>query len=208
MFVTCVAVLAPEQSLMGFVTPGNMGASAVKTGASKVLLPYMVPSVVLSVDFIPTTLSGKADWRALLCLLVDSKAAHGNSGIKSSHGQYVAPNSPLEEVILTIYRKGPQDEGIGMDSDFIGNGGDFLKAVCIVASLRTLHEEHTELQTGRGFLSLSAMNILQYHTPGALLKSCIGSSLGIKGELWWPRKLRKMCLRLYQRLYWSLKAQE
>ncbi len=62
-----------------------MDGSAVKTGVSKVLPQYMVTSVVLSVDFIPATLSGKADHHALLSFLVENKAAHRSSGIRSSH---------------------------------------------------------------------------------------------------------------------------
>ncbi|MCP4329616.1 MAG: amino acid adenylation domain-containing protein, partial [Alphaproteobacteria bacterium] len=50
--VTRAVVLVHEQILVGFVTPGGVDASAVKTGVSKVLPHYMVPSVVLSVDFI------------------------------------------------------------------------------------------------------------------------------------------------------------
>ncbi|MCP4091271.1 MAG: amino acid adenylation domain-containing protein, partial [Gammaproteobacteria bacterium] len=138
-FITRAVVLVHEESLVGFVTPVSVDASAVKTSASKVLPPYMIPSVVLSVDFIPTTLSGKTDRDALLSLLVESKAIHRSVGIRSSPGQYMVPNSPLEKAVLEIYRKVLQSEGIGMASTFIENGGDSLKAVRIVAYLRTLH---------------------------------------------------------------------
>ncbi len=94
-----------------------------------------------------------------------------------------------------------------MGSDFIENGGDSLKAVRIVASLRALHDKHPELQTDKGFSALSVFDILQQPTPGALLQSCLGSSWGIKRELWWPHKLWKMCLNLCQRLYWNPVAQ-
>ncbi|MCP4318485.1 MAG: amino acid adenylation domain-containing protein, partial [Hyphomicrobiales bacterium] len=67
--VTRAVVLVHEQSLVGFVTPVSVDTSALKTGVSKVLPHYMVPSVVLSMDFIPTTLSGKVDQHALLTLL-------------------------------------------------------------------------------------------------------------------------------------------
>ncbi len=136
----------------------------------------MVPSVVLSVDFIPTTLSGKADRRALLSLLVESKAAHRSGVMRSSLGRHMVPNSPLEEAVLAIYRRELKSEGVGMSSGFIENGGDSLKAVRIVASLRTLNEEHPELQTGKGFSTLSVTDILQQPTPGALLQSFLGCS--------------------------------
>ncbi len=178
--VTRAVVLIFEDSLVGFVAPGSVDASAVKAETSKVLPPYMVPSVVLSVDFIPTTLSGKTDQRALLSLLVESKAEHRNGGIKCSRGQHVIPNSPLEEAVLAIYRRELKSEGIGMGSGFIENGGDSLKAVRIVASLRALHDKHPELQTGEGFSTLLATDILQHPTPGALLQSCIGCSSAIQ----------------------------
>ncbi len=201
--VTRAVVLVHEQTLLGFVTPGSVDGSAVKTHASKVLPPYMVPSVVLSVDFIPITLSGKADQHALLTLLAESRAAHRSGGIRNSPGQRTVPNSPLEEAVLEIYRKVLQNEGMGMSSNFIENGGDSLKAVRIVASLRTLHGEHPELHIGKGFSALSVMDILQQRTTGTLLQSCIGYSLGIKEELWWLQKLWKMCLKLCQCLYWN-----
>ncbi len=161
----------------------------------------MVTSVVLSMDFIPTTLSGKIDNHALLSLLVENKAARRIGGTGRSHEQHVAPNSPLEESVLSIYRNELKHDGIGMASDFIESGGDSLKAVRIVTYLRALNEERPELQIGKGFSALSATDILQHHTPGVLLQSCIGYSLDIKGELSWPRKLWKMCLALYYRIY-------
>ncbi|MCP4091335.1 MAG: hypothetical protein GY746_16315, partial [Gammaproteobacteria bacterium] len=178
--VTRAVVLTHEESLVGFVTPGSVNASAVKTSVSKVLPHYMVPSVVLSVDFIPTTLSGKADRHALLSLLVESKAAHRSSGIRSFTGQHMVPNFPLEEAVLAIYRRELKNEGIGMGSGFIENGGDSLKALRIVAYLRTLHEEHPELQMGKDFSTLLVTDILQQHTPGALLQSCLGRSSAIQ----------------------------
>ncbi|MCP4144736.1 MAG: hypothetical protein GY752_05565 [bacterium] len=131
-------------------------------------------------DFIPTTLSGKADQHALLSLLVESRAANKSGGIRNSPGYYMFPSSPLEDAVLAIYRRELKNEGIGMGSGFIQNGGDSLNAVRIVASLRTLHEEHPELQIGKGFSTLSVTDILQQHTPGALLQSCIGCSLAMQ----------------------------
>ncbi len=84
--VTRAVALKHEESLVGFVTPGSVDASTFKTSVSKVLPPYMVPSVVLSVDFIPTTLSGKTDRHALLNLVVEDKATQRSGGIGSSLG--------------------------------------------------------------------------------------------------------------------------
>ncbi len=174
-YITRAVVLVHEQSLVGFVTPGSVDGSAVKAGVSKVLPQYMVPSVVLSLDFIPITLSGKADRHAFLNLLAENKTAHRSDGIYSSHGQHVVPNSPLEEAVLAIYWNELQSEGMGMASDFFESGGDSLKAVRIVSYLRALNEECPEFQIGKGFSALSATDILQHHTPRALLQSFLGS---------------------------------
>ncbi len=123
-YITRAVVLVHEQNLVAFVTPGSVDGSTVKTGVSKVLPHYMVPSLVLSMDSIPTTLSGKADHHTLLSLLVENKATRRSGAIHSSHEQHVVPNSPLEEAVLTIYRKELQSEGMGMASDFIESGGD------------------------------------------------------------------------------------
>ncbi len=176
-------VLVHEQSLVGFVTPVSVDASAVKAGASKVLPRHMVPAVVLAVDSIPTTTSGKVDIHALLNFLAESNSAHIRGGGDSSFGcpgQHVVPLSPLEDAVLAIYRKETHNEGMGMASDFFESGGDSLKAVRIVASLHTLQEDHPELRTGKGFSTLSVTDIMRHYTPGALLQSCLGSSLDIQ----------------------------
>ncbi len=59
--VTQAVVLLHRQSLVSSMTPGSVDAPAFKTGAFKVLPSHTAPSVVLSVDFTPNTLSGKAD---------------------------------------------------------------------------------------------------------------------------------------------------
>ncbi len=176
-------VLVDDQSLVGFVTPGNVDSSTVRASISKVLPDYMIPSVVLAVDFIPTTFSGKADHHALLSLLAESNASHrrgGGSGSSGRPGQHVVPLSLLEDEVLAIYRKETRNEGMGMASDFFESGGDSLKAIRIVASLRTLPEEHLELQTGKDFSALSVADVLQHRTPGTLLKSYLGFSLGMQ----------------------------
>ncbi len=174
--VTRAVVLVHEQILVGFVTPGSVDTSAVKTGVSNVLPSHMVPSVVLSVEPIPTTPSGKADHHALLSLLVESKAAHKSGGIRSSHEQHVVSNPPLEDAVLTIYRRELQSEGMGMASDFFESGGDSLKAARIVTSLHALHKEHPELQEAKSLSTLSVTDILRHPTPRDLLQSCIGCS--------------------------------
>ncbi len=197
-------LLVHEQSLVGFVPPGSVDSSTVRAIISKVLPDYVTPSVVLAVDFIPTTLSGKADHHALLSFLVESNALHrygGGSGPSGRPGQHVVPLSPLEDAVLAIYRKEARNEGMGMASDFFESGGDSLKAVRIVAYLRALSEECPEFQIGKGFSALSATDILQHHTPGTLLQTFLGSSLDVKGKLSWPCKLWKMCLELYHRIY-------
>ncbi len=50
-----------------------------------------------------------------------------------------------------------------------------LKAVRIASYLRALNEERPELLIGKGFSVLSARDILQHHTPRALLQACLGS---------------------------------
>ncbi len=179
-FITRAVVLVHEESLVGFVTPGSMDGFAIKASVSKVLPPYMVPSVVLAVNFIPTTLSGKVDRHVLLGLLAESKAPRRSGDITSSPGQHMAPNSPLEDAVLAIYQRELQSEGLGMASDFFESGGDSLKAICITASLRMLHKEHPELQIGNGFSAISVTDILQKHTPGALIQFCFGCSSAIQ----------------------------
>ncbi len=90
--------------------------------------------------------------------------------LKNTGGDHVSDiSAQTKDAVLAIYQKELQSEGVGMTSDFFESGGDSFKAARIVISLRALHEEHPELQMGKGFSTLSATDILQQHTPGALL---------------------------------------
>ncbi len=97
--------------------------------------------------------------------------------LKNTGGDHVSDiSAQTKDTVLAIYQKELHNEGVGMTSDFFESGGDSFKAARIVISLRALHEEYPELQMGKGFSTLSATDILQQHTPGALLQSCLGYS--------------------------------
>ncbi len=94
--ITRAVVLEYKGGLVGFVTPMSVNGYAAKTAVSEELPLYMVPTVILSMDSIPTTFSGKTDWRALLNLLYQNKGAH-NSGVPdSSPGLQVVTNYSQE----------------------------------------------------------------------------------------------------------------
>ena len=96
----------------------------------------MVPEVILVAADIALTRNGKPDRPAIAALLDAHTGAPAGAGP-------VAPRDPLEQVLLTAWRDVPDDQGLGVEDEFLSHGGDSVLATRIVAVLRE------ELQTDR-----------------------------------------------------------
>jgi amino acid adenylation domain-containing protein len=117
-----------DQRLVAYVQARGAGASAsaLKEYLSRKLPPYMVPGAFVFVQVLPLTASGKVDRKAL--------PASGRSG--SSGSTYVAPRTPTEETLASIWAEVLKLERIGVEDDFFELGGHSLLAMRVVSRVR------------------------------------------------------------------------
>ncbi len=85
---------------------------------------YMIPSVFVPLDALPLTPSGKIDRRAL-------PAPDVTQVVRSDN--YVAPQTPAEEVIADIFAQVLGVERVGVTADFFEMGGHSLLATRVMA---------------------------------------------------------------------------
>ena len=84
---------------------------------------YMVPSVVMPLERLPLTPSGKLDRGAL----------PEPSGARAADAERIAPRSPEEKALATIWREVLGVEDLGVTDNFFGVGGDSILGLQVVA---------------------------------------------------------------------------
>ncbi|MGK8501584.1 non-ribosomal peptide synthase/polyketide synthase [Nocardia asiatica] len=113
---------------------------AVRDGAAAQLPAYMVPSAVVRLEWIPLTVNGKLDRRALPAPTAQARA-------------FRAPVTPVQETVAAVFADVLGLERVGVDDDFFDLGGNSLIATRVVArigaalgttvAVRTLFEAST-----------------------------------------------------------------
>ena len=128
---------------------------------------YMVPSFVVKLDVVPLTVNGKVD-----------KGALPEVDFGSLVVDYVAPNNATEETIVRAFELVFNQNGIGLNDDFVRLGGDSISAIRLISLLE------------KDGLSCSARDILDYKTPyliaqnvGQVSKKAYDSTVGEVGLL-------------------------
>src|SRR5256885_4996399 len=86
----------------------------------------MVPSAFVMLEALPLTRSRKVDRRAL-------PAAEGSA---VTRGEYVAPRTPVEDVLASIWCEVLKLDRVGMHDNFFELGGHSLLAMRVIARLR------------------------------------------------------------------------
>jgi amino acid adenylation domain-containing protein len=91
------------------------------------LPPFMVPSIFVTIDTLPVTPNGKLDRGAL----------PAPDGARPDLARaYAAPQSPVEEALVSIWRAVLNVERVGIDDDFFDLGGHSLLAVKMLARVQ------------------------------------------------------------------------
>jgi amino acid adenylation domain-containing protein len=110
------------------VAAGTAPPPAELRDALKRHLPeYMVPAAFVAIDRIPLTANGKLDRRAL--------PAPG-SAAAGAEDAYVAPRTPVEEVLAGIWCEVLHLDRVGAGDDFFAVGGHSLRATQVAARVR------------------------------------------------------------------------
>ncbi|HEX6293433.1 MAG TPA: amino acid adenylation domain-containing protein, partial [Herpetosiphonaceae bacterium] len=109
--------------------PGADGSPGVVLGAflRERLPEYMVPSAFVVVEALPLTPNGKVDRKAL-------PPPEDTAG--RARAAYVAPRTPLEEVIAGVWRAVLGVAAVSVEENFFALGGHSLRATQVVTRLR------------------------------------------------------------------------
>lgn len=137
---TCV-VDAPkdaseERTLVAYVVAQKNGTTPnpviLREHCQELLPEYMVPAHFVFLDQLPTTANGKLDRKALPAPKTEASA------------DFVAPQTPQEEAVASIFRRHLGVERVGRDDDLFELGGHSLLAVRILGAIQS--ELGAELQ--------------------------------------------------------------
>ncbi|TFI50883.1 amino acid adenylation domain-containing protein [Mastigocladus laminosus UU774] len=125
-----VAYIVPQPQ----VTPT---ISVLRSFLKEKLPEYMVPSAIVILESLPVTPNGKIDRRAL-------RAPEPSS---ESREKYVAPRTPIEEILAQIWQEVLKVELVGRDDDFFELGGHSLLGTQFISRVRTKLKVEIPLRT-------------------------------------------------------------
>ncbi|HEX8695142.1 MAG TPA: non-ribosomal peptide synthase/polyketide synthase, partial [Longimicrobium sp.] len=115
-----------DRRLVAYVV-GEVEAEEVRAFLRGSLPEYMVPAAVVALERLPLTPNGKVDRRAL------PVPEYG-----SAEDRYVAPRTPLEEVLAGIWAEVLRLERVGVGENFFELGGHSLLATRVVSRIRAV----------------------------------------------------------------------
>ncbi|HEX9939641.1 MAG TPA: AMP-binding protein, partial [Longimicrobium sp.] len=115
---------AGEQRLVAYVV-GGAEAEALRAHVRRSLPEYMLPSAFVFLDALPLTPNGKLDRKALPA-----------PELASAEETYVAPRTPVEEVLAGIWAEVLRLERVGVEDSFFELGGHSLLATRVISRVR------------------------------------------------------------------------
>jgi amino acid adenylation domain-containing protein len=130
-----------EKQLVAYVVPEAASAVApceLRDFLRERLPEYMVPAAFVSLDAMPLTKNGKLDRRAL---------PEPDDQRGSSETVFVAPRTPLEEVLAGIWAEVLQVDAVGVNDNFFALGGHSLVAIQAITRVRELFNMELLLRT-------------------------------------------------------------
>ncbi|MGV9798611.1 non-ribosomal peptide synthetase, partial [Mycobacterium sp. NPDC003449] len=112
-----------DRRLVGYIT-GTADPAGTRAALAERLPPFMVPVAVVALEFVPLTVNGKLDRRALPA--PEYRAA----------GEYRAPGSAAETALAEIFAQVLGVDRVGVDDSFFAMGGDSILSMQVVARAR------------------------------------------------------------------------
>ncbi|MFY0567273.1 amino acid adenylation domain-containing protein [Archangium lansingense] len=104
----------------------ELNPETVRTWLKQKLPEYMVPSAIVALEALPLTANGKVDRAALPAPVLDRLSE-----------QWVAPRTPVEEVLAGLWSELLRVQRVGVNESFFELGGHSLLAMQLVARLRS-----------------------------------------------------------------------
>ena len=130
-----------DQRLVAYVVAQDdqaQSASILRDHLNEKLPDYMMPSAFVFLESLPLTANGKVDRRALPV---------PDGARPDSEAEYVAPGTPVEEVLAGIWSELLSLERVGVHDNFFVLGGHSLLATQLLARLLTLFKIELPLIT-------------------------------------------------------------
>ncbi|WP_082970290.1 non-ribosomal peptide synthetase, partial [Mycobacterium sp. E2989] len=115
-----------DKRLTGYVVesaPGTVDPTTARAALAERLPGFMVPTAIVTLDTLPTTLNGKLDTRAL------------PPPDYADADHYRAPTTAIEEILAGIYVQTLGLDRVGIDDSFFNLGGDSLSAMRLIAAI-------------------------------------------------------------------------
>jgi hypothetical protein len=109
----------------------TLDRQAVRDHLVKHLPDYMVPAAIVVLEKFPRTLHGKVNRRALP---VPDQFDEASSTVAN----YIAPQTPVEQVLAVIWKEVLNVERVGLNDTFFGLGGHSLLIIRLVSRLNTI----------------------------------------------------------------------
>ncbi|GAB3740918.1 hypothetical protein GCM10027598_71130 [Amycolatopsis oliviviridis] len=106
------------------VLQANVSMSDLRRFVAKRMPGYMVPALIMVLDRLPLTATGKLDRAAL--------PEPTFVGV-----EYRAPRSEAERILAEVYADVLNAPQVGIDDDFFASGGDSIRSLQVVARART-----------------------------------------------------------------------
>ncbi|MEH1805764.1 amino acid adenylation domain-containing protein [Nostoc sp.] len=110
--------------------------SQLRSFLSSQLPQYMIPHAFVMLESLPLTPNGKVDRRAL-------KAPDSREGLEIS---FVAPRSPIEEILTQIWTQALKVDQVGIYDNFFELGGHSLLATQLVSRIRNIFKVELPLR--------------------------------------------------------------
>lgn len=124
-----------DKRIVAFMVPRpttRLGLGRLREQLRTQLPAYMIPSTFIELEALPLTVNGKVDRRALL-VAADSRASKVD--LTSA---YLAPRTPLEQVLADIWGEILQVKDVGVHDNFFELGGHSLLATQLVSRVQAL----------------------------------------------------------------------
>ncbi|HST60355.1 MAG TPA: amino acid adenylation domain-containing protein [Longimicrobium sp.] len=115
-----------DRRLVAYVV-GGVEAGVLREHLRRELPDYMVPGAFVALDRLPLTPNGKVDRKALPA-----------PDFATAEERYVAPRTPMEEVLAGIWAEVLRLERVGVEESFFELGGHSLLATRVVSRVREL----------------------------------------------------------------------
>jgi acyl carrier protein len=104
----------------------TVDAIELRNHLKRSLPDYMVPSAFVVLEALPLSPNGKIDRKALPAPEADAVV----------RGEYMAPRTPVEEVLAAIWAEVLRLDRVGVEDNFFELGGHSLLAMRVVARIR------------------------------------------------------------------------